>query len=144
MLDSVLTLSHLSQVMVHATAPAFMLGALASFISLIIGRMNGVVERSRMIGQIKDDDVERQVLKSDLPRLKNRSRLLQRSIHFAVASSIATIVLIVLAFVFAFLGVRHEVGGGFIFVVALILFGISLGYLAKEVSIGLSDLDHRA
>ncbi|MDF2999031.1 MAG: hypothetical protein K0R27_4668 [Xanthobacteraceae bacterium] len=136
------TTEHLAQVMIHATAPAFILGALASFIALIIGRMNGIIERSRMIGAIRETDAARLHLKEDLPRLRRRSYLLHRAIHLSVASAIVTTLLICLAFATAFFGWRHEIGGGLLFVVALLLFGGALVYLAREVSIGLTDFDH--
>ncbi len=103
MLPDTPTVEQLSQVMIHATAPAFILGALASFISLIIGRMNGIIERSRMIGAIPDTDTHRRHLKEDLPRLRRRSYLLHRAIHFAVGSAIVTTLLICLAFATAYL-----------------------------------------
>lgn len=53
-----------------------------------------------------------------------------------------TTLLICFAFGAAFFGIRHELGGGLMFVVALILFGISLGHLAGEMAIGLSEVDH--
>jgi hypothetical protein len=142
MFDTQPTITQLSEVMVTATAPAFILGAIASFISLIIGRMNGIIERSRMISAIPVDSGDRAHLKADLPRLRKRSALLHKAIRFAVASAIVTIVLICLAFFTAFFGVRHEVGGALMFVIALSLFGISLSFLAREVSIGLSEVDH--
>jgi hypothetical protein len=142
MITSTPTVEQLSQVMIHATAPAFILGALASFIALIITRMNGIIERSRMIGAIPDTDTHRRHLKQDLPRLRRRSYLLHRAVHFAVGSAIVTTLLICLAFATAFFGWRHEIGGGLLFVVALVLFGTSLIYLAREVSIGLTEFDH--
>jgi hypothetical protein len=142
MLADTPTVAELSQVMIHATAPAFILGALASFISLVIGRMNGIIERSRMIGAIPDADERRRHLKQDLPRLRRRSVLLHQSIRYAVASAIVTILLICLAFAMAFFGQQHEFGGALLFVIALALFGISLAYLAREVSIGLTEFDH--
>lgn len=136
------TVAELSQVMIHATAPAFILGALASFISVIIGRMNGIMERSRMIGAIPEADTRRQHLKADLPRLRRRSALLHRAVLYAVASAIVTIMLICLAFAMAFFGQQHEVGGALLFVIALGFFGAALVYLVREVAIGLTEFDH--
>jgi hypothetical protein len=41
------SVSELSQVITQAIAPAFLLGALAAFISLLILRMNRVIDRSQ-------------------------------------------------------------------------------------------------
>ncbi|ODT12173.1 MAG: hypothetical protein ABS35_40870 [Kaistia sp. SCN 65-12] len=136
------TLSHLSQVMLHATAPAFLLGATASFVGLLVGRFNVLLDRSRSIHGIADDDPLRQVLKSDIPRLRTRARLLHRAISLAIASSICTTLLIVWSFAAAFLDRDHEVGAALIFVVAMILFVGALACLAREVSMGLIEIDH--
>lgn len=136
------TLSHLSQVMLHATAPAFLLGATASFVGLLVGRFNVLIDRSRSIHGIAEDDKLRQVLKSDIPRLRVRVRLLQRSIALAIASALCTSLLIVWSFLAAFLDQDHQIGAALFFIVAMVLFVGALFCLAREVSIGLTDMDH--
>ena len=73
-------LDHLSQVISHATAPAFMLGAVAGFVSILITRMDGVIDRIRSLSTIADDDRPRARLKADIPRLKHRVHLLNQAI----------------------------------------------------------------
>ena len=136
------TFSQISQVIVQATAPAFLLGATGGFIGLLASRLNAIIDRSRSIHNIKDQDEERLLLKSDIPRLKARARLLQGAISFAVASAIFTTVLIVWGFLSAFLGFSHEVGAALLFIVSLSLFAMALFTLAREVRIGLVELDH--
>ena len=68
-MDSPMDLTQLSQVISHATAPAFMLGAVAGFVSILIARMNGIIDRIRSLNTIADDDASRARLKSDIPRL---------------------------------------------------------------------------
>ncbi|MCX5571718.1 MULTISPECIES: DUF2721 domain-containing protein [Kaistia] len=136
------TLSHLSQVMLHATAPAFLLGATASFVGLLVGRFNVLIDRSRSIHGISDDDELRKVLKSDIPRLRSRVRLLHRAISLAIASSLCTTLLIVWSFAAAFLDQDHQVGAALFFIVAMALFVGALLFLAREISIGLNDIDH--
>lgn len=36
-------LDHLSQVISHALAPAFLLGAVAGFVAILVGRMNAII-----------------------------------------------------------------------------------------------------
>ena len=134
--------SQISTVIVHATAPAFLLGATASFIGLLVSRLNVIIDRSRAIHGIKDDEEQRQNLKLDIPRLKARARLLQRAISLAVASAICTTLLIGWTFAVALLGFRHEVGAALLFIVSMSLFAVSLLALASEVRIGLTELDH--
>jgi hypothetical protein len=142
MFDDAPTVSQISLVMVHATAPAFLLGATGSFVALLIGRLNVIIERSRSIHGIGDQDGDRLALKSDIPRLKARAKLLQRSISLAVASAICTTLLIVWSFAAAFLHLDHEVGAALLFIMALLLFVAALLVLAREVFIGLVELDH--
>jgi hypothetical protein len=38
--------AHLSQVITQVTAPSFLLGAVAAFVSVLIGRMNRLIDRT--------------------------------------------------------------------------------------------------
>jgi hypothetical protein len=132
----------LAQIMSHATAPAFILGAVAGFISILIARMETIVGRIRSLNEIADNDAARAQLKSDIPRLKRRAKLLNSAIRLALGSGICTSLLLVVAFVSAFFRLRHEYGVGLLFVVAVVLLGASLFRFTQEVRIGLSEADH--
>ena len=69
-MDIVPDTGQLSQVMVQATAPAFVLGAVAGFVSILLGRMTNVIDRIRSLNEIADGDTARVHLKSDIPRLR--------------------------------------------------------------------------
>jgi Protein of unknown function (DUF2721) len=144
MQPDVTDLSQLSQVISHATAPAFLLGAVAAFVSVLIARMSGIIDRIRSLNMIADDNSPRTRLKSDIPRLKHRARLMNHAIYLAVGSGICTTVLVILAFASAFVGIRHEQLVGVLFVVALGLLGAALFALAREVRIALNDFDDYA
>jgi hypothetical protein len=135
-------LSQLSQIISHATAPAFMLGAVAGFVSILIARMDGIIERIRSLNTIADDDTSRVRLKADIPRLQSRARLINGAIYLSVGSGICTTVLVILAFASAFVGIRHELLVGILFVVALALLGAALFTFAREVRIALNEFDH--
>ncbi len=66
------TATQLSQVISQVTAPAFLLGAVAAFISVLISRMNRIIDRSQALNDIADDDKVKAPLKADIPRLKAR------------------------------------------------------------------------
>jgi Protein of unknown function (DUF2721) len=144
MQPDVTDLSQMSQVISHATAPAFLLGAVAGFVSILIARMSGIIDRSRSLNMIADEDTTRAHLKSDIPRLKHRARLMNDAIYLSIGSGICTTVLVVLAFASAFVGIRHEQLVGVLFVVALGLLGAALFTFAREVRIALNELDHYA
>jgi hypothetical protein len=135
-------LDQLSNVISHVMAPAFLIGAVAGFVAVLMGRMNGIIERIRAVNGIADDDEARAHLKSDLPRLKRRAKLINNAIYFAVSSALCTTVLVILAFVTALFGFRHELGAAVMFIVALGLLGASLLTLAREVRIALNEFDH--
>ena len=136
------TSTQLSQVIAQVTAPAFLLGAVAAFISVLISRMNRIIDRSQALNAIGDDNPSKAQLKSDIPRLKRRAGLLNKSILFATISAIITSILVIVAFVTAYFDVPHEYGVGLFFILALGFFSASLVNLARETLIALHDYDH--
>jgi hypothetical protein len=134
-------LSRLSDAIAHAVAPTFLLGATAAFIALLMGRLNGILDRIRYVNLIEDQDLGRASLRSDLPRLKRRAKLLNGAILMAVASAVCTVALVILSFGSALLGFHHQPGVAVMFVLALLLFGISLVSLGREVRIALTEHD---
>jgi hypothetical protein len=133
--------ARLSQVMLEATAPAFVLGAVAGFVSILTGRMTSVVDRIRQLNDVSDNDGPRAHLKSDIPRLRRRAQLLNRATSLALASGMCTSLLLVVGFGSAFLRLQHAYGAGILFAVAVVLLGASLFRFGQEVRIGLSEAD---
>jgi hypothetical protein len=136
------TAYQVSRVISEATAPAFLLGAVAAFISVLITRMNRIVDRVNVIIARPDNDDGGARMKAILPRLSSRLKLMNRAIEYAVLSGIFTTLLVVLAFVSAFVGWRHEHGAGLLFVIALSFFAASLVSLWREVRAALKDLEY--
>jgi hypothetical protein len=132
----------LSQVISQATAPAFILGAVAGFISILLGRMASVIERIRNLNDIPDNDGSRVHLKSDIPRLRRRIGLLNKATRLALVSGMCTSLLLVVAFLSAFLRLQHVYGAAVLFASAVALLGASLFRFGQEVRIGLSEADH--
>jgi hypothetical protein len=141
-MDLIPDAGQLSQVMSQATGPAFVLGAVAAFIAVLLSRMNVVIDRVRSLNEIADNDTARAHLKSDIPRLRQRAKLLNSATHLALLSGICTSLLLVVGFVSAFFRLKHEYGAAFLFAVAIGLLGWSLFRFAQEVRMGLSELDH--
>jgi len=128
--------------MSQATAPAFVLGAVAGFVSILLGRMTTVLDRIRNLNEIADDDSRRAPLKSDIPRLRRRATLLNSATHLALASGMCTSLLLVVGFGSAFLKLQHEYGAALLFLLAVALLGGSLFRFGQEVRIGLRETDH--
>jgi Protein of unknown function (DUF2721) len=133
--------AQLAQLMSESTGPAFVLGAVAAFVAVLLGRMTNVLDRIRNLNEITDDDA-RAHLRSDIPRLRQRAKLLNGAVHLALFSGMCTALLMVVGFVSAFFQVRHEYGAGGLFALAIALLGGSLFRFAQEVKIGLSEADH--
>jgi cytochrome bd-type quinol oxidase subunit 2 len=144
MLPETPSVTQLSQVIAQVTAPAFLLGAVAAFISVLISRMNRVIDRSQALNAIGDDDNVKGHLKSDIPRLKRRAALLNKAILFSTISAIITAFLVIVSFASAYLNVRHEYGVGLLFILSVAFFMASLINLAREARIALHEYDHFA
>jgi len=136
------TAAQLSQVISQVTAPAFLLGAVAAFISVLISRMNRIIDRSQALDAIADEDKLRGLLKSDIPRLKRRALLLNKAILYSTISAIVTSALIIVAFMSAYFNMAHEYGVAVFFIVALGFFTAALVNLAREITIALNEYDH--
>ena len=100
----------LSRVISEATAPAFVLTAVAGFVSVLRTQLISVVERIRSLNEVSDSDDSRAHLKSDLPRLRKRAALLTSATRLALASGICTSLLLIVGFGCAFLRLQHLYG----------------------------------
>ncbi|MCW2273368.1 hypothetical protein M2321_000937 [Rhodoblastus acidophilus] len=124
---------HIHLAISHATAPAFLLGAVAGFLSVLVGRLDRVVDRKRTL---LGGDAYSEEDAAKLARLfKRRMILLQRAIYFAVLSALVTAGLLTLAFVTALIGIDHNTGSALFFIVALGLLVVSLIYFSREIRV---------
>jgi hypothetical protein len=126
----------------QATGPAFILGAVAGFVSILLGRINAVMDRIRHLNDISDDERVRLHLKSDIPRLQRRLGLLSSAVLLALASGVCTSLPLVVSFASAFLRLQHVFGAAVLFFLAVALLGVSLFKFGQEVRIGISEADH--
>lgn len=133
---------HISQIMSQSVGPAFILGAVAAFIAVVLNRMHMIIDRIRSLNDIADNDTARAHLKSDIPRLRQRAKLLNSSTYLALVSALCTSLLLFLGFATAFLGLRHEYGAVILFTLAIGLLGAAIFRFAQEVKMGLSEADH--
>lgn len=132
----------LGRVMARATAPVFLLSAVAAFISVLTGRLGRIVDRVRAINRIAETEHARIFLKGDLPRLRQRAGLVRRAIMLSLLSGIATSLIVIFMFGGAFLAIVHEWGAALLFICAQTLFAASLVFFAMELRISLSDFDN--
>jgi ABC-type sugar transport system permease subunit len=133
------TIEHFGQILSHVVAPAFLLGAVASFTAILLARVEKVLDRIRMINDIPSNGHSKSGLKSDIPRLKRRLKLLNASLYLAIWSGIIAGVLIIGAFVAALLTISHVWGAAVAFTLSMLLLCISLFVFAMEVRISLNE-----
>ena len=132
----------LSTMISHAVAPAFLLAAITALVSILINRIKEVTDRIRNLNQIADDDTKRTWLREDIARLKRREVLLTQSLQLAIVGALGIAILLLVGFVVAFLGYRHEPGAGLLFIISLCLLVGSLFRFLQDVKISLSEHDH--
>jgi len=136
------SIDHLSQVISQVVAPSFLLGAVASFISILFTRMTAVIDRIRSLNSVPERGHDRTRLRADLPRLRRRAKLLNRAILVTIASGAATTILIIFAFASALAGFQHVWLAAILFIISLSLLCVSLALFAADVVIALNDFDH--
>jgi hypothetical protein len=138
-----LSVQQLSTVIYQVTGPAFLLAAEAQLLSVLVTRMDRIVDRSHLLDRLGDGEDIAQ-LREELPVLEKRARLMHKAIYWGVASCIVTSVLVILSFVAAFLRMRHEYGAGIMFAVAMALFTAALVFFGREVRLSAFEVDRTA
>lgn len=135
-------IERMEKVIAMAIAPSFLIGGITALIAVMIGRMNNIIERSRSLHAIADDDRTRGHLRTDIPRLVRRTCLVNRAIMLAVCSALSLTILVLLSFALAFFGLHHVPGAALLFTLALIFLAAALITFAAEVRLALTVLDH--
>jgi len=133
-------IDHLSSAISHATAPAFMLGAVAGFLSILVARLERIVDRNRNLRSASPDAVDPASRDAIAAAFERRMVLLSRAIYFAVLSALVTAALLISAFLAALVGIGH---GGIIalmFTGALALLMASLVELTREIRIHMANM----
>ena len=131
-------IDQLSEAISHATAPAFMLGAVAGFLSILIARLERIGDRRRAL---RSNDGR---LDSSLAMLEvsysRRMLLLSRAIFFAVLSALVTAALLIAAFIAALVGAGHARVAAMLFTIALVLLMVALVDLTREIRIYMATM----
>jgi Protein of unknown function (DUF2721) len=132
-------MSHISEVISQSVAPAFILGAVSGFTSVLVTRLNRIIDRCRTLAAGDQNQGGEGSGGAELSALNARAKFINLAIFLALGAALATILLMVVAFADAFLEIPHEKGVAILFVVALLLFGAALFNFGREVQIALRD-----
>jgi hypothetical protein len=125
-------IDHLSQAISHATAPAFMLGAVAAFLSILIARLERVADKLRAL---RTSDASLDPTGVVAASFARRMELLTRAIYFAVLSALLTAGLLIAAFLAALAGIGHGQIVALLFACALGLLMASLVEFTREMRV---------
>jgi amino acid transporter len=136
------SIDQLSQVISHVIAPAFMLGAVTAFVSIVTNRIDVVLGRIRTLNAIPPDDPNRAHLKEDIQRLSRRLVLLRRCLMLTLTSGVVTMLLMIASFALAIMGVQHVWSVAFLFIIALILFCTAMVILGRDGMISIHEHDY--
>jgi hypothetical protein len=130
-------IDQLSQAISHATAPAFMLGAVAAFLSILIARLERVADKIRAL---RSSDAALDPTGAIVASFARRTELLSRAIYFAVLSALLTAALLIGAFLTALVGIGHGQVVAALFAAALALLMASLVELAREIRVYMAHM----
>jgi hypothetical protein len=130
-------IDHLSEAISHATAPAFMLGAVAAFMSILIARLERVADKLRLLRTSDPSLDPTGVVAASFAR---RMELLARAIYFAVLSALLTAALLIGAFLAALVGIGHGRIIATMFAAALALLMASLVELTREMRVYMAHM----
>jgi Protein of unknown function (DUF2721) len=130
-------IDHLSQAISHATAPAFMLGAVAAFLSILIARLERVGDKLRAL---RTSDASLDPAGVVAASFARRMELLTRAIYFAVLSALLTAALLIGAFLAALVGTGHARIIAVMFAAALALLMAALVELTREMRVYMAHM----
>ncbi len=130
-------IDQLSAAISHATAPAFMLGAVAGFLSILIARPEQVADKQRAL-RSSDETLDPTGIVA--ASFVQRMELLSRAILFAVLSALVTAALLIAAFFAALIGIGHGQIVAMMFALALLLLMAALVQLAREIRVYMAHM----
>jgi hypothetical protein len=131
-------IDHLSLAISHATAPAFMLGAVAGFLSILIARLERVADKIRALRSV--DAATADPSGAIAASFSRRMALLSRAIYFAVLSALVTAGFLIAAFVAALDGIGHARLVATMFALSLGLLIAALVELTREIRVYMANM----
>lgn len=120
-------IDRISEIFANAIAPAFFLGAVAGFVSLMTARLGVVNDRIRSSLRVRpgaDDPI--------FARLRKRARYLHDGIVLALLGGICATLLLAVMFASQFMQWRHAYGAALLFFMATLLLCSALVRFAQE------------
>jgi len=126
------SIEKLEHIFSNAIAPAFFLGAVAAFVSLMSTRLADVNARIKAALADPDGRVESINNRVTLDLLKYRARLLANGIVVALAAGVCATLLLALLFGSQFLELSHAYGAALLFILSTLLLAFALFRFAQD------------
>jgi hypothetical protein len=131
-MDLIPDIDRLTQIFSNAIAPAFFLGAVAAFVSLMMSRLAAVSESIKAARALPDHGGAAVGNSLSLGTLTRRARLLSDGIILSLGGGICATLLLAMLFASQFFGLRHVYGAAVLFIGATLLLGVALFRFAQE------------
>lgn len=142
MITDVPAVSDIAHTIQQAVAPVFLLAGIGGFINVIAGRLNRVVDRSRLLETLHPGssgaEHERHVW--ELRLLDRRITLASNAIFLCVASALAVCVVVTLLFVAELANLKYAVSVSLLFMLAMMLLAAGLVLFLIETRIAVSGI----
>ena len=117
-----------------------MLGAVAGFPSILVTRIERIVDRNRALRAGEGEPLDAATRDAAAKAYRRRMQHLSRAIYFAVLSALVAALLLTFAFLAALAGLGHCGVVALMFVIALALLIASLVELAREIRIQMATM----
>jgi len=139
-MDLVPDIDRLTQIFSNAIAPAFFLGAVAAFVSLMMSRLAAVNETIKATRALPHQDGAAVGSSMALATLTRRARLLSDGIILSLGGGMCATLLLAILFASQFFGLHHAYGAAVLFIAATLLLGVAPFRFAQEASYPRSEL----
>jgi hypothetical protein len=134
-------IERLTQIFQQATAPAFLLGAVAGFVSLMYARLHHILQQMHRIDSGKSGYPDGDRLVAHRAILRRRAQLLARGILASLYGAICSTLVLAILFASEILGLRYAFFAPALFAVATIALGVGLVRFIQEARIGVAEAD---
>lgn len=132
-----------------AVAPVFLLTGLGALLGVLTNRLGRAVDRKRVLDKLlpgligEADAEERRLVVAELGLLVQRMHLIYRAIVMAVLSALFVSLVIVIAFIDAFVALNFSNTLGVLFILAMLSLIASLLIFLREIFLGVTTTQLR-
>lgn len=134
--------TEVATILQNAMAPAFLLMAVAGFITLFSNRLARIVDRARVLETLyrETQGEEHELVVVELRDLETRMRIVNSAISLGVASGITTCILVAVIFLRELMAIQSANLISSLFIATVTLMALGLVQFMREVRIAIRDI----